>query len=394
MTARFFGMDIHKNYAMIAAVDEEQQVILKPTQVEMTDLTQWAERHLRSDDEVVLEAGVNAWHVVDLLAPYAGKIVVANPYKTKLIAEAQIKNDKVDACVLAHLLAAHFICRVWVPEAPVREQRTLAVHRATLQKQCTRAKNRLHTVLHRHNLPCPEKDLFSTAGRQWLSSLPLPMADTLQVRHVLHQLDVLQKDLDEADCLIARLASSDPRVPYLMQVSGIGYYTAFALLAAIGDIQRFASAEKLASYAGLTPRQHQSGGHAFNGHITKSGNPLLRWLMVEAARVAARWDPYWRCVHERIARRRGSNIATVAVARQLLVAVWYILTRKTTYYHLQPQTLVRKLQEWAYRIGHTHLPAKSSTAFVQQHLSALGLPDLANSLATRGRNGHLCVQSA
>jgi len=394
MTARFFGMDIHKQYAMVAAVDEEQQVILKPTQVEMTGLTQWAECYLRSDDEVVLEAGVDAWHVVDLLVPYAGKVVVANPYKTKLIAEAQIKNDKVDACVLARLLAAHFICQVWVPEALVREQRTLAVHRATLQKQCTRVKNRLHTVLHRHHLPCPQKGLFSTAGRQWLSSLSLPMADALQVRHLLHQLDALQKDLNEADCLIARLASTDPRIPHLMQVSGIGYYTAFALLAAIGDIQRFASAEKLASYAGLTPRQHQSGGHAFNGHITKSGNPLLRWLMVEAARVAVRWDPYWHCVHERIARRRGSNIATVAVARQLLVAVWYMLTRKTTYYHLQPQTLVRKLEEWAYRIGHTHLPAESCTAFVQQHLSALGLSDLANALAARGRNRHLRVQSA
>ena len=89
-----------------------------------------------------MEAGANTWAVADLLKAHAGRVVVANPYKTKLIAEAQIKNDKVDAGILARLLAARFICDVWIPDTPVREQRALAAHRATLQKQCTRIKNR------------------------------------------------------------------------------------------------------------------------------------------------------------------------------------------------------------------------------------------------------------
>jgi len=387
-------MDIHKDYVMVAAVDDAQQMILPPTRVEMADLARWARRHLRPCDEIVLEAGPNTWAVADLLKVQAGRVVVANPYKTRLIAEAQIKNDKVDASVLARLLAARFICEVWVPDAPVREQRALAAHRATLQKQCTRIKNRLHNLLYRHNLRCPQQSLFSTAGRHWLLTLQLPQLDLLQARHLLSQLDVLQKELDETDRLIAQLASQDPRVPRLMQVSGIGYYTAFAILAAIGPIQRFPSPDKLTAYAGLVPRQYQSGHHAFNGHITKSGSPLLRWLMVEAARVAVRCDPYWRQVYQRIATRRGCNIACVAVARELLVAVWYLLTRQATYYHLQPQTFITKLQEWAYRIGRAHLPATSSKEFVQQHLSALGLHDLANSLTVRGRNGRLRVQTA
>jgi len=329
-----------------------------------------------------------------LLTSYAGKVLVANPYKTKLIAEARIKTDKVDASVLAHLLASRFICDVWVPNAQVREQRALATHRATLQRQCTRIKNRLHSILYRHHLHCPQKSLFSTAGRHWLLALELPMVDMLQLRHLLRQLALLEDEVDEADRLIARLASQDLRVPRLMQESGIGYYTAFAILAAIGDIQRFPSPHQLASYAGLVPRQHQSGGHAFNGHITKAGNPLLRWLMVEAARAAVRWDPHWQRVYARIARRRGSNIATVAVARKLLVTIWYLLTQSAIYHHLQPQTFVTKLQEWAYRIGHAHLPTNSSKEFVYDHLIALQLHDLAKSLTVKGRNGRLSLQLA
>ena len=393
MIPRYFGIDTHKHYVLVAAVDAQQEALLKPTRVSMADLPQWAAQHLTAHDQVTLEVGSNTWSVVDTLRCHAGHVIAANPYKTKLIAEAHIKNDKVDAIALAKLLAARFIPEVWVPEDQVREQRGLAAHRATLQKQRTQVKNRVHHLLARHNLRCPEKSPFSPPGRRWLLSLVLPQADRLQVHHLLRQLDMLEDELNETDLLIARLASQDPRIPYLMQITGIGYYTAFAILAAIGHIDRFPWPDKLAAYGGLVPRQHQSGDRNFHGHITKAGNPLLRWLMVEAARAAIRWDPHWRQVHDRIARRRGSNIAVVAVARRLLVLVWHLLTKKDIYRYLQPQTFVTKLQNWAYRIGRTHLPSPSTRDFVHAHLSTLGLHDLAKSLTTN-RNGQLRVQSA
>jgi transposase len=393
MIAQFYGFDLHKEYVMVAAVDSAQRVSLKPKRIAMAELPDWAAQHLTGADHVVLEVGSNAWSVIDILRPYAGQVIAANPYKTKLIAEARIKNDKVDALALAHLLAAHFIPEVWVPDDRVREQRGLAAHRATLQKQCTQIKNRVHHLVHQHNLRCPERTPFSTAGRAWLLALSLPQADGLQVRHLCQQLDILQEELDETDRLIARLASQDPRVPYLLQVTGIGYYTAFAILAAIGDIHRFSDPDQLAAYGGLVPRQHQSGGHNFHGHITKAGNPLLRWLMVEAARAAIRWDPHWRHAHDHIARRRGSQIAVVAVARKLLVLIWHLLTRKEGYRYLQPQTFITKLQQWATHIGHAHLPNPSIHDFVRSHLSALGLDTLAAAL-TINQKGRLLVQSA
>lgn len=393
MITRFFGIDTHKHYVMVAAVNVDQEIILKPTRISMADLPKWAAEQLTADDQVVLEVSSNTWSMVDLLSQHAGEVVAANPYKTKLIAEAHIKNDKVDATTLAKLLAARFIPEVWVPDAEVRQQRSLATHRATLQKQSTQVKNRLHHVLYRHNLRCPEKSLFSPAGREWLLAQSLPETDRLQIRHLLRQLDVLQEDLDETDRLMAQQASQDPRVARLMQISGMSCTIAYTTLAIIGDIQRFPAPDKLAAYAGLVPRQRQSGDSDFHGSITKAGSALLRWLMVEAARAAIRWDPHWRKIYNRIARRRGSSIAAVAVARRLLVLVWHLLTKNDIYYYLQPQTFVTKLQNWAYRIGRAQLPAASAHDFVHQHLSALGLNDLAQSL-TKNHNGKLCVQSA
>ena len=116
--------------------------------------------------------------------------------------------------------------------------------------------------------------------------------------------------------------------------------------------------------------------------------------MVEAARAAIRFDPYWGEVHARIARRRGTNIATVAVARKLLVVVWHLLAEESIYCHLRPQTFVTKLQQWAFRIGQEHLPAPSSKEFVYDHLARLGLHHLAQSLSYKGRNARLCTQAA
>ena len=394
MIPRYVGMDLHKDYAVVAAVDRDQQEMLPPHRVEMDQLGEWAAGHLTAQDEIALEATTNAWPVVDLLRSQVGVVRVANPSQTKLIAQARIKNDKVDALALAHLLAARFLPEVWVPQQLVRDQRALAAQRQTLQAQCTRVKNRLHGLLRRHNLRCPQNSLFSAAGLAWLDEQNLPDVDDLQVRHLVSQLTFLQDQFDETDRHIAREASRDPRVPHLMQLTGIGYFAAFAILSAIGNVDRFETPGQFASYAGLVPGLHQSGNHSYNKPITKQGRSMLRWLMVEVAWSAVRWDDHWRNVYDRIARRRGPNIAIVAVARKLLVVIWHMLTDQTPYFYLRPQTYVTKLQQWAYRIGRDHLLEANSREFVHNHLQRLDLSDLADSLTTVHRNGRLSVSSS
>jgi hypothetical protein len=198
----------------------------------------------------------------------------------------------------------------------------------------------------------------------------------------LAQLDLIDHQRDETDRLIAQLAAQDGRTPRLMQVAGINYFTAFALLATIGDIRRFSSPSKLTAYMGLVPSLHQSGNQAHSGSITRSGNSLIRWLMIEAAWNAVRWEPHWKQVYERLKQRRGAGIAIVAVARKLLVVVWHLLHNHSLYHHLKPATFVRKLQEWAWRIGRDRLPEPTSMDFVRQRLKTIGLHDLVLRLTT------------
>jgi transposase len=391
---RYFGMDVHKDFVMVVAVDAKQTVVQSAVRIQLSDLEQWAGDTLTREDEVALEATANAWHVHDLLSRSAGRVVVSNPNKTALIAHAQVKSDKGDAEHLARLLAAQFLATVWVPHRDVRQQRALVAHQSDLRQMMTQTKNRLHALLRSHNRRCPVRSLFSAEGRAWLEQLALPFVQALERQHLLQQLDLLAQQIEATDRQIAELAQRDPRVTRILQLTGIGYYTAFAILAAVGDVHRFATADQLASYAGLVPQSHQSGGTAYSGRITKAGPSTLRWLLVEAAHIAVRYDPHWQRIYASIKRRRGSKVALVAVARKLLVTIWHLLTHEAVYRGLQPQTFVRKLQTWAFRIGQAHLPAASSSDFVRQQLRLIGLEELAETLTTNKKSGQLRVPSA
>ena len=391
MATRFIGMDVHKQYTVVVGVDQMQQVVLASERVLTTALEGWSRTHLTQEDAVVVEVSTPTWAVLDVLRQYAGQVVAANPYKTKLIAEAQIKNDKVDALALAKLLASNFICQVWVPSSAAREWRGLARHRARLRQHTTQAKNRLQHLLQGHNLNCPSQGLFSTPGRAWLEQQVLSRSEQLIVRQLLAQVEFLEGQIAEVEHHMAYLASDDPRIARLLQISGVGLFTAFSILAVIGDIERFPTPSKLCGYVGLVPREHQSGGRGYRGHITKAGDRLLRWLIIEAAQAAVRCDPHWQQVHARIARRRGYSVAVVAVARKLLVTIWHMLTQQTNYQYLRSPSYVTKLQQWAYSIGHQRLPTPSTKDFVAMQLRALGLSQLADALVSVRRNAALAL---
>ena len=156
---RYIGLDVHKQHIMVAAVDANQQVILKPRKVPVSRFSEWADNHFLESDRVALEATTNAWHLVDLLQEIVGEVKVANTLKLRLIADSRSKTDKHDALVLAKLLAARLLPEVWIPPHHVRELRGLVAHRQRLVKDRSAAKNRLHSVLLRHNIPAPQGKL-------------------------------------------------------------------------------------------------------------------------------------------------------------------------------------------------------------------------------------------
>jgi len=206
----------------------------------------------------------------------------------------------------------------------VRQLRALLRHRAQLVRLRTLLQNRIHAVLADHGQDRPS-GCWSGPGRGWLASLELPAVSREVVEDDLALIDALQVPIDRLDAEVRQRARSDPRVKILTQLPGVGTFTALVILAEVGDITRFGSARKLASWAGLTPTVRGSDRTVRHGHISKQGSAWLRWILCEAAQTAKR-HPDYAASYAAIARRRGKKIATTAIARKLLTRAWHLLT--------------------------------------------------------------------
>jgi transposase len=382
MSKRFFGLDVHKKYATICGINQEGEVVVKEDHLPLDRLATWAAGTLTSEDAVALEASTNTWWAYDCLAARAGRVVVVNPIKTRLIAQARISTDELSAEALARLLQSNFICEVWVPDERTRGYRQVISHRIRLAQEGTRLKNRIHAILHRQQLRSPYSNLFSRAGRAWLGNLELPELEKLLLRQNLELLNSSEEALAEVDQLLARLAQEDQRVPILMQIPGINIFSALATLAEIGEIDRFASAKKLCSYAGLVPSLHRSGQKHTTGPITKAGRSRLRWVLVEAAHVAARHDPQLGRFCYRLRAKKGTNVAVVATARKMLVVIWHLLSGDGVYRGRQVQMIARKFLEWGWKVGQKDR-CGSNTEFVFTRLHQIQINNLTHVQAGR-----------
>jgi len=170
---RYVGLDVHKQFIMIAMVTKEQRVVMKPRRVSIHKFRQWAKDNLEKTDQVALESSTNAWWVHDSLKDIVDEIKVANTHKVKMISAGNVKTDHRDATILARLLAAGMLPEIWVPPQEVRELRGLNAHRKRLVRDRTASKNRLHSILHRHSVVLPIGDPFSKANQNWWHQLAL-----------------------------------------------------------------------------------------------------------------------------------------------------------------------------------------------------------------------------
>ena len=280
---RYIAMDIHKHYSVIAGVDRDGQEIMEACRVEHENLEKWLAKHLLPRDRVVIESTTNAWHVYDLVDPLVAEVLVANPIKVKQIACARVKTDKKDTLILAHLLAANLVPTVWVPPKHVRELRQLISQRRKLVGMHTKVVNRMHSVSHRHHLGHPRGKRFQEKDMVWREKLD--GMERFQLDLDLETKKYLKGQIDRVTAELRRMSHEEPwasQMLYLMQIPGFGIVTGMTVLAAIGDVKRFDSSKKLASYSGLAPGIEQSGMKLRGKGITKEGRRELRWAMVEA----------------------------------------------------------------------------------------------------------------
>jgi transposase len=259
---RYIGLDVHKDYITVGGMNFEQEVVLRPRNVEIRRFRAWAERNLKPTDAVVLEATTNTWDIYDIVDPLVAKTVVAHPPEVKQIANASIKIDKHDVIRLIRLLIVDMVPEVWVPPVHVRELRALMSYRWRLLKMSTMVINRLRSVLHKHNIPGPEGKLYAQKNADFWEGVELSSIENMRVRQELTMLRQLRAQIDEIQGQLAILSNTEPwkdEVVYLMQLPGVGLVVAMTVLSAIGDISRFQSAKKLVGYAGLGAGVHHSG---------------------------------------------------------------------------------------------------------------------------------------
>lgn len=340
---RTLGLDVHKT--LIEVAQHEDGAVTRVGRVAIKDLATFA-RSLGATDHVVLESTSVSWAIVDLLASHAGRVTVSNPMKTKAIALAKVKSDKVDARVLAQLGAAEFVAEVWVPDAETRVLRRRVAHRAQLP---------------------PVTDLFGKRGRQLLDGVALAKHEREQIDSALRLHDALQNEIERADRELARCSLERDEVRRLMTIPGVGAVTALSLVAVVGDIERFPSARHLVGYLGLDPRVRQSGGQRPRmGHISRQGQAPARGMLVEAAHIAVRSPGPLRAFYLRLRARRGTQVAIVATARKLAVLCWHMLSNGEDYRHASPRlsaSKMRALQRRAAIAGH-RCECRSAQSFV------------------------------
>ena len=335
--------DVHKRTAVFTILLENGTVQTTHTvNVTRENLSEFATLHLSKQDRLAMEATTNTWAVAEVLRPHVQEIVIGNPLRTRAIAEAKTKTDKVDSKVLAELLRADYLPSVWQPDPDTQRLRRLTHRRAALVSDRTRLKNRLHSILHHCLIPLPHFDLFSQHGRTWLRELSLPELEAAARDSDLRLLELTEQEIAQLEKKLVKEAWQDEKVRLLMTIPGIDYTVAQTCLAAIGDVSRFASAKKLTSYLGLNPSTRQSATHCVHGPITKQGNAHARWLLVQAAQHLGLYRGPLGHTMRNIMRRKNRKVAVVACTRKLTVLVWHVLTSGQPFRYAVPKTLEAK----------------------------------------------------
>ena len=341
---RYIGFDIHKEYALVGGRNAQQEWVLAPRRIGMEKLREWAKANLRKGDAAVIETTTNVWDVYDIVEPLVSYVVVAHAGGVRQIAEARVKTDKKDIERLIRLLIADIVPEVWVPPVEVRELRGMISYRNRLVKTGTMIRNRLQSLIHRHNLILP-KGMLRDKG--WWEVQKMNALEKIQIRQELAMLDELEKHKAEVDAELGRQSLGEvwgKRAMRLLQLPGFGVIVSMTVLSAIGDATRFESAKKLVGYSGLGAGVHDSGKEHIEKRITKSGRKELRWALVEAAWRAIRISPYWKEQYEKYLRRmRKPNQAIVVIARKLLVVVWHVLTKEETDERVSEEDLAYKM---------------------------------------------------
>jgi len=332
----YIGFDYHKQFTFATSINKETGEV---RQARLANSPEAINRFLKasSTSHAVLEAS-RTWPVFyNLLKGHVANITLAHPLKVKAIASARIKNDKIDSRILAELLAADLIPEAHIRQDDNRVKQAVLRQRAVLVSMRTRIKNRIHVLIDHQPYNVRRaveglSDLFGKAGIKWLREVAeLSKNDRLLLDQMLVIYDSLTAEIAKSDKQVTLFFKDDPYAQLLATMPGIGTFLAVLISTEIDGIDRFPSAQKLASYTGLVPSTRGSANKFRHGKIIKEGNKWLRWAYVEATSRVKRTIPEFNRFYTPLMKRKGIRKATVALARRMVMISFSILREKRTF---------------------------------------------------------------
>jgi transposase len=328
------GCDFHTRYQQIAmANDATGELLLEQRLDHESGEAHAFYRNLQGPVRVGIEATGPIHWFERLLAELGHELWIGDSAKIRASEVRKQKTDERDAALILDLLLAKRFPRIWVPTPAERDLRQLLWHRHKLVRLRTMLGNQLHALALSQGL-CRKKKLFTKKGRVELGKLTLgPWASRRRAK-LLELLDQVDPPIAELDRAVLEEAQHRDDAVLLMTHPGIGPVTSLAFVVTIGPISRFCRSKKIASYLGLNPSEDSSGQRRRLGAISKQGNTMVRWLLIEAVHHAVRQDPALRQDYQRLKFRRGQAVAKVAIARKLAVRMYWMLRSGTDYAQL------------------------------------------------------------
>lgn len=315
------GIDLHRLTLVVAAVDDVGnsrgvwRIACQDRQAILDTMVS-----LQPFQAVVEATGTYRW-LYELLKPL-GTVLLAHPLRLRAMVQRRSKTDKLDSQLLANLLRINQIPLAYIPPANYQQLRDVTRHRARLSRQAAAAKAQLQCLLAQHNLAAPYQSVSGPRGCLWLGKQDFGAIDNLVRDELLLRLNHYRQQIAIVDVRLEQLRPQVPELEAILDIPGIGLYTALLIIGELGEVERFRTAKQVGSYAGLTSRVRQSGDHCYRGAITREGSPWLRWILVQAAIRATCEDLALKNFYQRIRKRAGAKKARVAAARKLAEICW------------------------------------------------------------------------
>jgi transposase len=316
------GCDFHTRFQQIAMLDATTGEMIERRLEHENGAAKKFDATLPSAARVGMEATINTQWFERLLQEHHHELWIGDATEIRAAMVRKQKTDRRAACHILDLLLTNRFPRIWVPWPAERDLRQMLRHRHKLVRFRTSVKNQLHALAMGQGL-CRRKKLWARVGRQELENLVLDPWSSRRRTDLLQLLDQLDPWIEELDQAVLQEAAGRPQAAGWMKQAGVGPVTALAFVLTIGPVSRFPSSKNRVSYLGLNPSEASWGGRQRLGAISKQGNSMMRYLLMEAAQTASRLDPEWRRDYQRLKFRRG--VAKVAIARKLAVRLYWKL---------------------------------------------------------------------